>query len=185
MAWITIAEASNVEELKGLLPSIVELPKGTKVRIEVEAFGMGPLFDSPMGNIASYLTPAGFIFKDAFGEGWSTGVIEGESDPIQLVALLWAIAALLMALGISVALIRVRVDKLPELLKPLLELPKTIAQIPTYFGEMFKAGGESLEKAATAWETFVASLQRIIPWALVAFVVYQVMKEKPKRKEGT
>ena len=109
--WTTIVEARTLEEFEESTPAIQSMPKGMKGRLVVEAWGIGPLADLwGVEMIASRFLPVGAEVTGVWGEGWSRAVIEFESDPIWVLALIGVIVSFLVGLGLSIYLIKLMIE---------------------------------------------------------------------------
>lgn len=101
MAWQTVAQASNLNELEALVEDL-ELPKGTRMRVIIDLkLPLGWAFDFVAAEwLAQGFVPSGMNLIDVWGEG-SQGIIELESDPVWLVAALTFIKAHWLALTLA------------------------------------------------------------------------------------
>jgi len=126
----TVAEASSFEELEGIMPDL-EIPKGGRVRITMELTQpVAPAFDLVGAEqLFGGLMPEGLALIDVHGEGWTTVVIEGESDPVRLAA----IAAFLVQhwLGLSLAAIGIAATLGFLLLAVKVDINKVIEAAPS------------------------------------------------------
>ncbi len=122
----TVAEAGSFEELEGIMPDL-EVPKGGRIRITMELNQpVAPAFDLAGAEwLFREVMPEGLALIDVHGEGLTTVVIEGESDPVRLAAIGAFLVAhwlglSLTAIGIAAALgflllaIKVDVNKVVE-----------------------------------------------------------------------
>lgn len=118
--FYTVAEAGSFEELKEIMPDLV-IPKGERVRFVMELNQpVAPAFNMPGAELLfRAVIPEGLTLIDVRGEGWTTAIVECESDPIHLAAigaflLLHWKALALIAIGITLALgfliLSIRVD---------------------------------------------------------------------------
>jgi len=106
----TVAEASSFEGLEGIMPDL-GVPKGGRVRITMELNQpVAPAFDLAGAEwLFRDVMPEGLDLIDIHGEGLTTVVIEGESDPVRLAAIAaflvqhW-LGLSLVAIGIAAAL---------------------------------------------------------------------------------
>ena len=111
MAWerVATAQLSNQGVQGEIQRSLEELPVGTLGRIKLEGWGIGPLMDAPGAEqIAQAVLSArgqSVTIVDCWGEGWGTGFIEFQGSPVAVVPLLWAIAAVLSALGFVIVVL--------------------------------------------------------------------------------
>ena len=126
----TVAEASSFEELEGIMPDL-EIPKGGRVRITMELNQpFAPAFDlAGAEHLFEEVMPEGLALIDVHGEGWTTVVIEGESDPVRLAA----IGAFLVAhwLGLSLAAIGIAAALGFLLLAIKIDINKAIGAAPS------------------------------------------------------
>jgi len=111
--WKTLAESSDVESLKSIVPPVSVIPDGVIGRLEVCGIplGMSRIFDSAFAEqtIGKYLVPTGAKIIDVYETG-NVGIVEFSSDPIPVVALIFAVAAALSALGFVVISIKLSAD---------------------------------------------------------------------------
>lgn len=108
MAWETVAtaEVSNTGVRGDIQSSLEELPVGTLGLIKLEGFGIGLLLDAAGAETITQgvLSAQGQSVRviDCYGEGLNRGYIKFEGSPVAIVPLLWAIAAVLSALGLII-----------------------------------------------------------------------------------
>jgi len=120
MQWVTIAEAKSVEEFEKTIPTIKELPKGTKARIIVEGWGLGPIADLWFAEgITQWIIGSGATVIDVWGEGWSKATIEVEADSIIVTLLIAGVVLFFSAQAITNIIYAIRIDaeKIPEIKK--------------------------------------------------------------------
>ena len=101
MVWQRAAEGTSLLELRQLLAD-TELPKGSKVRIEMDLkLPLAWAFDAAGAELAFRpFVPDGMTLIDVYGEG-SKGIVEMEADPIWLIAMLAFIKAHWIAIAIA------------------------------------------------------------------------------------
>lgn len=110
MPWITVAEGTSIATVEARVSNF-ELPKGTQIRFIMQlSMPVAPAFDLAGAElIFRPMMPEGVDLIDVHGEGWRTVVIDAESDPAWLLAILvfikahW-IALSLIAIGITFTL---------------------------------------------------------------------------------
>lgn len=89
--------------------SISELPVGTQGLLRLEGPGIGPIFDAwGMEQIVQQVFNAQGVDAtviDCYGEGWNTGYIRFHASPLPIIPLLWAIAAVLAAIGLIITIV--------------------------------------------------------------------------------
>ena len=113
--WEKVAEAQvSSDGVHGdILTAISEIPKGAVGRIVVSGPLLGPVFDAAGVELAiqAAFDRQGIDAQvvDAWGEGWNTGYIQFTGSPIPLVPLLWAIAAVLAALGVVAVIVTISI----------------------------------------------------------------------------
>ena len=110
-----VAEGHVFEDLRATIANM-ELPKGAKVRVEMDfkVPGVGRAFDLPGAEwIFRTMVPDGVDLIDVYGEG-SKGIVEMESDPVWLLPMIlfiqsnWvAIVIAGFTLGLVVTMIRI------------------------------------------------------------------------------
>lgn len=109
-SWVTVAEASSVDELKATEPKIKNVPAGTRGRVIVSGlpWSSAKLFDLVLAEqtFGRYLVPKGARVIDCHEEN-GVGYVEFEVTGTPLVPLLIAIAWALAALGFLVVSISV------------------------------------------------------------------------------
>lgn len=148
--FFTVAEAGSFEELDKVLPQL-EIPKGAKVRFVMELNApVAPAFDLPGAEIIfGGAMPEGLELIDVYGEGWSTAVVEAESDPVHLAAigtflvahwlgLSLAAIGIMVALGFLITSIRIDATEVAE------ALPETAKWIAVGLGGIALIGLVSL-----------------------------------------
>lgn len=85
--WQTVAQAQTFPELRSLIGEM-ELPKGTRMRVVMDAPGYDWVFDLPGAEwVFRPLVPPGMGMVDVWGES-GKGYIEMEADPAWLVTTL-------------------------------------------------------------------------------------------------
>ena len=99
MNWKTVAEGSNISELRQMV-SDMELTKGTKIRVVMDT-SMPWLFDIAGAEWAfKPFIPDGVDLIDVYGEG-NQGIVDMEADPIWLVVFLAFVKAHWLAIIIA------------------------------------------------------------------------------------
>ena len=99
MAWVTVAEGKNLDDLEQLVGDM-ELKKGTRMRVVMNTSAEW-LFDSFLAEpIFRTQVPDGMELIDVWGEN-GQGIVEMEADPAWLVAILAFIRANWLALVIA------------------------------------------------------------------------------------
>ena len=122
--WQEVARGANIWDLAATIADM-ELPKGTRIKVVMDLkVPVGGLFNTGVGDwLGQRFVPNGTDFIDAYGEG-SQGIIELESDPVWLIALLafikahWValmIAGFLLAAIIATIVILVKIAVAPTL----------------------------------------------------------------------
>lgn len=113
MGWETVATGTvSSEGVQGdIARTLEELPVGTLGLFQLQAWGLGPIFDAPgvelivQGIFNAQGLDAQVI--DCWGEGWSTAYIKFQGSPIPVIPLVWAISFALAALGFLVIAVSV------------------------------------------------------------------------------
>lgn len=77
MSWDTIVEVEKPAELADATPIVDEVPAGTRMRIEVNGWGLGKLADVAGAEwFAQKLVDADVTVIDVKGYGWSDAIVE-------------------------------------------------------------------------------------------------------------
>lgn len=97
--WKTIAQGGSLDQLAATVGNF-ELKKGTKIRFEMN-LNMPVAFLFDVAGAEHLFHIDGVDINDVYGEGWSKAVIEAESDPVWLLALIAFIRAHWVALVIG------------------------------------------------------------------------------------
>lgn len=124
---VVIAQADSVEAFQKTKPSVKELPKGSMCYLTIRtSVPVAPFFDLagieyPVQWFGEQLLFAGATVLDVYSTDWNEVMVEMEADPIHVVGLLWAIAAVLVGVGFIIASLKL------EILKDLFEELKEIA----------------------------------------------------------
>lgn len=118
--WTTLAEGSSLDEFQASLPSVSELPKDTRIRLAIETPWYAPV--APLADLFGaewvaqrLLAEGGAIVTDVEGVGWHKIVVHMKSDPVQVVLLIFAIAALLFGAGFLIASIKLDAEQIVEM----------------------------------------------------------------------
>lgn len=99
-SWETVAVGASLSELDSVVGEM-ELKKGTKIRVVMNAPGYDWLFDVAGAELVfGAYVPDGCSMVDVWGES-GKGIVEMEADPIWLVALLGFIKAHWLAIAIA------------------------------------------------------------------------------------
>lgn len=99
-AWVKAAEGTNIWDLKATMEDM-EFPKGTKMRIAMNAPGFDWLFDMAGAElIFKRFIPDGWELLDVYGEN-GQGIVDMEADPAWLLATLLFIKAHWLAITIA------------------------------------------------------------------------------------
>lgn len=121
MAWVTLADATSLEELQAAKPAIADLPAGTpvKLRIELPAWApVGKLADLAGAEWwASRFIGADVEVIDVYGD-WYWMEVTGRARGTPVLLLITIIIAALSALGIAWFISRIMLDAdIPSLAK--------------------------------------------------------------------
>ena len=104
MAWAVLAEGS-LEEFQAAQPEISELPKGTRIKLEIDTspWPVAPLADLWGAEWVAerVFNEAGAEIVDVEGIGWNKIVVWMEADPAWVMPLIYVIAALLITAGLA------------------------------------------------------------------------------------
>lgn len=109
MAWITLAEATSLEEFEATVPPITELDKGTRLKLRIELPEWAPI--GKLADIASaefwaqWLGPEGVTVIDVYGDWYWIEMTAEVDPPLGTLALIAIIAAAIAVLPFSIALL--------------------------------------------------------------------------------
>lgn len=113
--WQTVAEGTSLEEFRQSQPPVDELPKGTKLRLEIETPWWAPI--APLADLFgaewvadTLLDQGGAIITDVEGVGWHKVVVHMEADPAWLIPLIIAIAGIVGGIALIITVIKLEAD---------------------------------------------------------------------------
>jgi len=102
--WTVIAQGS-LEEFQAAQPEIGELPKGTKLKLEIDTspWPVAPLADLWGAEWVAerVLNEAGAEIVDVEGVSWTKIIVWMKADPAWVMPLIYTIAAILVTAGLA------------------------------------------------------------------------------------
>lgn len=96
MAW-TLLAAGSLEEFQAAIPPVNQLPKGTRMRLELTtSLPIAPLFDlwGAEWVVSKMLNEGGAYIVDVEGIGWYTIVVHMVADPVWV----WVVIGVIVAI---------------------------------------------------------------------------------------
>jgi len=113
MAWKVLAEG-NLSEFQAAEPEISELPKGTRIKLEIDT-GMWPI--APLADLWGAEWVAQRIYNetgaeiiDVEGVGWNKIIVWMRGSPVPVIPLIYVIAAVIIIAGLAYIVHEIRLS---------------------------------------------------------------------------